>query len=214
MKAQAKSLRSVAFTALLACLPISSAYARQPAKCNWDKGDAVKQSVCAYRAILAEVDKTYRMRDGRIRLVAQAMTPNYKVEIFQDGRTDHLDYAVRIGAGRKIKTVLPKSPAHAKQSAKCDTDAIAQSACIYQAILADVDKTYRARGGGEISSIQETSAMNYRVRLPQIIERVDILDYTVRIGVDGEVEIVGMKVGVESYGPRLDNKDLWTPIKK
>ena len=105
---------------------------------------------------------------------------------------------------------LPMSSAYAKQPKGCNMDPVTQSVCIYQAILADVDKTYRLRGGGGIGSVVETSTRNYKVRIFQE-GRIDHLDYTVRIGAGGKVEIVDKKESTESLGP--PHTQLGPPIK-
>ncbi|HJQ55772.1 MAG TPA: hypothetical protein VJ890_02625 [Vineibacter sp.] len=77
-------------------------------------------------------------------------------------------------------------------------DPVQQSICIYQAILADVAKTYTARGGGGISSIVQTSTTTFTVQLAQE-GRKDLLHYTVKVGADGKVEIVSKTEGTRSY---------------
>jgi hypothetical protein len=111
MKKQAKPLWGAASVAILAlgaaCLPMNSAYAKKPMKCN---DDAIKQSVCIYQAILADVDKTYYplRGGGGIGSIEETSTWNYKVKILQEGRIDHIDYTVKIGAGGKVKIVDKK----------------------------------------------------------------------------------------------------------
>jgi len=77
-------------------------------------------------------------------------------------------------------------------------DPVQQSICIYQAILADVAKTYRLRGGGGISSVKQTSSTTFTVEIAQE-GRVDLLNYTVKVGSAGKVEIVGKTEGTQSY---------------
>ena len=77
-------------------------------------------------------------------------------------------------------------------------DPVQQSICIYQAILADVAKTYKPRGGGGISSIVQTSTTTFTVQIAQE-GRTDLLNYTVKIGPDGKVEIVGKTESTRSY---------------
>ena len=77
-------------------------------------------------------------------------------------------------------------------------DPVQQSICIYQAILADVAKTYAQRGGGGISSIVQTSTTTFTVEIAQE-GRKDLLNYTVKIGSGGKVEIVDKKQGTQSY---------------
>jgi hypothetical protein len=77
-------------------------------------------------------------------------------------------------------------------------DPVQQSICVYQAILADVAKTYAPRGGGGISSIVQTSTTTFTVQIAQE-GRQDLLNYTVKIGADGKVEIVGKTEGTRSY---------------
>ncbi|MDR0672302.1 MAG: hypothetical protein LBF93_01295 [Zoogloeaceae bacterium] len=94
---------------------------------------------------------------------------------------------------------LTTSPANAGELEKCDMDPVKQSICIYQAILADVEKTYPMRGGGGIGSIAQTATTTFRVQLLQE-GRIDRLDYTVRIGAGGAVEIVGKKESAQTMG--------------
>lgn len=77
-------------------------------------------------------------------------------------------------------------------------DPVQQSICVYQAILADVAKTYTTRGGGGISSIVQNSTTTFTVQIAQE-GRKDLLNYTVRIGADGKVEIVGRTESTQSY---------------
>ena len=77
-------------------------------------------------------------------------------------------------------------------------DPVQQSICIYQAILADVAKTYTRRGGGGISSIVQTSTTTFTVQIAQE-GRQELLNYTVKIGPDGKVEIVGKTEDTRSH---------------
>ena len=77
-------------------------------------------------------------------------------------------------------------------------DPVEQSICIYQAILADVAKTYSLRGGGGISSIAQTSTTTFTVQIAQE-GRKDVLNYTVKIGSGGKVEIVDKKQSTQSF---------------
>lgn len=77
-------------------------------------------------------------------------------------------------------------------------DPIQQSICIYQAILADVDKTYKLRGGGGISSVKQTSSTTFTVTIAQE-GREDLLNYTVKIGSAGKVEIVNKTEATHSF---------------
>ncbi|MDR2209299.1 MAG: hypothetical protein LBE22_10060 [Azoarcus sp.] len=117
--------------------------------------------------------------------------------------------SVAILALGAVLACLPMNSAYAKKPMRCNDDAIKQSICIYQAILADVDKTYRPRGGGGIGSIEETTTWNYKVKLLQE-GRIDYVDYTVRIGAGGKVEIVDKKESAESFGHKT--KPLEFPI--
>ena len=77
-------------------------------------------------------------------------------------------------------------------------DPVQQSICIYQAILADVAKTYTLRGGGGISSIMQTSTTTFTVQIGQE-GRKDLLNYTVKVSSDGKVEIVGKTESTQTY---------------
>src|SRR4051794_5127456 len=84
--------------------------------------------------------------------------------------------------------LLTVGEADARQARNCGMDPVQQSICIYQAILADVAKTYKLRGGGGISSIAQTSTTTFTVKIAQE-GREDLLNYIVKIGADGKVEI-------------------------
>ena len=77
-------------------------------------------------------------------------------------------------------------------------DPVQQSICIYEAILADVAKTYTLRGGGGISSIAQTSTTTFTVQIAQE-GRKDLLNYTVKIGSGCKVEIVDKTESTQSY---------------
>ena len=94
--------------------------------------------------------------------------------------------------------LLTMGEANAQQPRTCAVDPVQQSICIYQAILADVAKTYPLRGGGGISSIVQTSTTTFTVQIGQE-GRKDLLNYTVKIGSGGKVEIVDKKQSTQSY---------------
>lgn len=71
-------------------------------------------------------------------------------------------------------------------------DIIKQSVCIYQAILADVDKNYPMRGGGGISRIVQNSTTSYSVHLLQE-GREDVRIYEVKLLANGQVTITGVR---------------------
>src|ERR1700752_2955559 len=73
--------------------------------------------------------------------------------------------------------LLTMGEANAQRPRPCAMDPVQESVCIYQAILADVDKTYRPRGGGGISSVVQTSDTTFTVQIAQE-GRKDILNYT------------------------------------
>jgi hypothetical protein len=60
---------------------------------------------------------------------------------------------------------------------KCASDALAQSSCMIQLILEDLDENYDLRYAGGISGIKKGLPMTYVVSLPQE-ERIDLLTYT------------------------------------
>ncbi|MDR2208270.1 MAG: hypothetical protein LBE22_04775 [Azoarcus sp.] len=120
--------------------------------------------------------------------------------------------SVAILALGAVLACLPMNSAYAKKPTRCNADAVSQSICIYQAILADVDKTYYPlRGGGGIGSIEEISTRNYKVKILQE-GHTDHVDYTVRIGAGGKVEIVDKKESTENHGP--PHTPLGPPIKR
>ena len=88
--------------------------------------------------------------------------------------------------------------AHAASPTSCRKDAIEQSLCIYQAILADIRKNYPMRGGGGISSITQHSTTTFTAHLPQE-ERVDLLHYEISLDQAGNVAIVSRKQGTRSH---------------
>jgi hypothetical protein len=94
--------------------------------------------------------------------------------------------------------VFTGAEADAQQSRNCAMDAVEQSICIYEAILADVNENYRQRGGGGISSIVQESTTTFIVTIAQE-GRKDLLTYTVKIGRDGKVEIVDKTESTQSY---------------
>ena len=94
--------------------------------------------------------------------------------------------------------LLAADEADAQQSRTCAMNPIQQSICIYQAILADVAKTYTPRGGGGISSIVQTSTTTFTVQIAQE-GRKDLLNYTVKLGSGGKVEIVDKTEGTKTY---------------
>jgi hypothetical protein len=109
--------------------------------------------------------------------------------------------AVAVLLGAALLADLPLSTtaaAQAKPTRNCKMDAIEQSICIYQAILADVSKTYQQRGGGGISGIVQKSTTTFTVQLAQE-GHTDIVTYTVKIGPDGKVKIVEKTQSSESY---------------
>jgi hypothetical protein len=91
-----------------------------------------------------------------------------------------------------------KAAADGKPVRNCRMDAIERSICIYEAILSDVSKTYRPRGGGGITGIVQKSTTAYDVQIAQE-GRKDILTYTVEVGPDGKVKIVGKTESTQSY---------------
>jgi hypothetical protein len=88
-------------------------------------------------------------------------------------------------------------PAGATDAA-CSKDVIEQSVCIYQAILADIRKNYRLRGGGGISSITQNSTTSFTAGLAQE-GRVDLLHYEIKLDASGRVSIAGRSQGTRSY---------------
>ncbi|HOB62900.1 MAG TPA: hypothetical protein PKI41_12410 [Candidatus Competibacteraceae bacterium] len=73
----------------------------------------------------------------------------------------------------------------------CTMDAIKQSICIYEAILADVDKNYPMRGGGGIGRIVQNSTTSYSIYILQE-EREDVRKYTVQVDPKGKVTILSV----------------------
>ncbi|MBL8250117.1 MAG: hypothetical protein JNK31_00455 [Candidatus Competibacter sp.] len=65
--------------------------------------DAIKQSVCIYRAILDDVDKNYPMRGGGgIGRIVQNSTTSYSAYILQEEREDVRIYEVKITSDGKV----------------------------------------------------------------------------------------------------------------
>jgi hypothetical protein len=103
-----------------------------------------------------------------------------------------------VGSWLAGSSLLPAGEAAAQPARTCTMDAVQQSICIYQAILADVAKTYTPRGGGGVSSIVQTSTTTFTVQILQE-GRKDLLKYTVKIGSGGKVEIVDRTESTQSY---------------
>ena len=77
--------------------------------------DPIKQSVCIYEAILADVDKNYPMRGGGgISRIVQNSTTSYSVHILQEGHEDVRTYEIKILSGGKvaITSVAEKTLSH------------------------------------------------------------------------------------------------------
>lgn len=103
-----------------------------------------------------------------------------------------------VGSWLVGSNLLTAGKADAQQSRTCAMDPVQQSVCIYEAILADVAKTYTLRGGGGVSSIVQTSTTTFTVQIAQE-GRKDLLNYTVKIGSGGKVEIVDKTESTQSY---------------
>src|SRR5262245_3215387 len=103
-----------------------------------------------------------------------------------------------VGSGLAGSHLLTPGEAVAQPSRTCAMEPVQQSISDYQAILADVAKTYKTRGGGGISSIVQTSTTTFTVQIAQE-GRTDLLNYTVKIGADGKVDIVGKTESTKSY---------------
>ena len=73
----------------------------------------------------------------------------------------------------------------------CSKDVIEQSVCIYKAILDDVSRNYRMRGGGGISRVVQNSTTSYSVHIQQEGHQ-DVRTYEVKLGAKGKVTIVGV----------------------
>ncbi|ODU08817.1 MAG: hypothetical protein ABS84_11195 [Rubrivivax sp. SCN 71-131] len=94
-------------------------------------------------------------------------------------------------AGLSAPALPGKVDAPTVSTRSCRMDAIRQSVCIYQAILADVDKHYTMRGGGGIGRIVQNSTSSYSVHLLQE-GREDVRTYDVRLAPDGKVTITAV----------------------
>lgn len=108
--------------------------------------------------------------------------------------------AVLVIAAVRLVGSSPPSPAEAdtQPSRNCAMDPLKQSICIYETILADVDRTYPHRGGGGISSIVQKSTTSFTVQIAQE-GRKDLITYEIEIGEDGEVTITGKEESTVSY---------------
>lgn len=93
--------------------PSKTASAATPAMRNCMM-DAIKQSVCTYEAILADVDKNYPMRGGGgIGRIVQNSTTSYSVYLLQEGREDVRVYEVKVVKGKvTITSVTEKTVTH------------------------------------------------------------------------------------------------------
>jgi len=93
------------------------------------------------------------------------------------------------------------APANARRMEKCTTDLVQQSVCVYRAILSDIAESYSPPSGGGINSVVRTSQTTLTVEMLQE-GRIDILNYTVKIGPDGKVDVVGKSVHTRTMGER------------
>lgn len=91
-------------------------------------------------------------------------------------------------------------PVFLKTPKLCDDNALAQTSCKIELILADLKANYRFIGGGGISEIREEGGSSYTVELPQE-ERADRFTYRFRVS-GREVAIIGKTVSTRSYLPR------------
>lgn len=71
-------------------------------------------------------------------------------------------------------------------------EAVEQSICILETLLADVRTSYRLRGGGGISGIVQKGTRQFQVQIAQE-GRVDLIDYEVSVAADGSVKIASRK---------------------
>lgn len=86
-------------------------------------------------------------------------------------------------------------------AADCTKTPVAQSRCIIDAILEDLEKTYSFSGsGGGVSGIKQETSWSYTVSLPQE-ERVDLITYTVEMSPEGKVIIKDRKTGTQTPNP-------------
>lgn len=112
--------KMMAFAAVLAAAfgptgvsPSQTASATTPATRNCMM-DAIKQSVCIYEAILADVDKNYPMRGGGgIGRIVQNSTTSYSAYLLQEGHEDVRIYEVKIVKGKvRITSVTEETITH------------------------------------------------------------------------------------------------------
>jgi hypothetical protein len=89
------------------------------------------------------------------------------------------------------------SKASANNSRECKMNALEQSICIYELILADMAATYEMTGGGGISGIRQVATTSFVVSVSQE-ERTDLVTYEIDVAKSGAVSIAGKKIGVES----------------
>jgi hypothetical protein len=94
--------------------------------------------------------------------------------------------------------LLASAKTGVQPSRSCSMDALKQSISIYEAILADVAKTYRQRGGGGISAIVQKTTTTFTVQIAQE-GRKDLLTYEVEIGPGGKVKIASKVESTQSY---------------
>lgn len=88
---------------------------------------------------------------------------------------------------------------HRMSDKKSPITPVERSIRSYEAILADVRKTYTMTGGGGISQIREVETDKYMVSLSQE-ERTDTITYSLTISPTGQVSIIGRTEGTKSYG--------------
>ena len=84
-----------------------------------------------------------------------------------------------------------KASADTIAARNCKMDVIKQSVCIYEAILADVDKNYPMRGGGGIGRIVQNSTTSYSAYILQEGHE-DVRIYEVKVLPNGKVTITSV----------------------
>ena len=108
--------------------------------------------------------------------------------------------AVGLAAGlgwRADHAGAESSKASATNSRECNMNALEQSICTYELILADMKATYEMTGGGGISGIRQATTTSFVVSVSQE-ERTDLVTYEIHMAKNGTVSIAGKKIGVES----------------
>ena len=86
--------------------------------------------------------------------------------------------------------------ARANQTKECAMTGIDRSICVYEAIMADIRKSYPMEAGGGITSLRQTSTTTYEAAISREEAR-DLWTYEFSFGDDGSVTLEGRTESVK-----------------